>query len=361
MTGLMNRTKALLGFLLAAFFLYLFLRNIDPGQLWNAVKRGDPYWLLFSAALAFFNYLFRAFRWKFFFEPIKETGIGNLFKTTVIGFAVNTIFPAKIGEIVRPYLLAKKENISKSASMATVVLERVFDSASILFMLMIYLVFLVRPSQLSSEAQSFLSELNRAGIVLFALILTLVFFLYYLKTRPVVVRRIISKVERVLPKKMSHSIDDILDSFIQGLAILHDPKILWKITYYSILFWFLICVGFWASVRAYVPGFDLTATFLVMPLLAIGIAVPTPGGVGSYHFACQIGLTLFFDVSEAEAAAVALVSHAIVFIPMTIVGVIFLWQEGLSTTNLQKMTEEKKVENASLFSEEKPTPQPPAS
>ena len=149
----------------------------------------------------------------------------------------------------------------------------------------------------------------------------------------------IGKVERFLPAKIAHSIDDILDSFIQGLSILHDPKILLKITYYSIGFWVLICAGFWAGVRAYVPEFSFFGTFLIMTLLALGVAVPTPGGIGSYHLACQIGLTVFFNVPESQASAIALTSHALAFIPMTILGLIFLWQEGLSTRKIQKIAE----------------------
>ena len=329
----------LLGFLLATLFLYLFLRNVDPAELWTAVKKGNPYWLLLSGFLAFLNYFVRAVRWRFFLDPIKKTSLKNLTTTTIIGFAVSTIFPAKIGEVVRPYLLASKENISKSAAMATVVLERVFDSASILFFLVIYLVILVRPNQLSPQAQSSLSELNRAGIILFVGILGLILFLYYLKTKPVVVRKWIVKLERHLPARIAHSLDDILDSFIQGLSILHDLRTLWKIAYYSIFFWMLICAGVWAGIRAYVPDFHFFGTFLIVPLLAIGIAVPTPGGIGSYHYACQLGLTRFFSVSDNDAAAIALVSHALTFIPITIVGVILLWREGLNAVKIQKMTQ----------------------
>jgi uncharacterized protein (TIRG00374 family) len=223
-----------------------------------------------------------------------------------------------------------------------VVLERVFDSASILLFLVIYLVVLVRPQQLSAEAQSSLAELNRAGLVLFVGILALLLFLYYLKTRPDVVRKWIAKFERRLPARIAHSIDDILDSFNQGLSILHDPRIIFKIAYNSILFWIMICAGVWAGIRAYVPEFHFFGTFLIVPLLAIGIAVPTPGGIGSYHYACQLGLTRFFNVPEAAAGAVALVSHALVFIPITILGMILLWREGLNAVKIKQMTEKVK-------------------
>src|SRR3990172_8741003 len=163
----MTRWRILIGFLLAAIFLYFFLRNIDLRELWRATKQGNLSLLLLSALLTLFNYFFRAVRWRYFLLPIKDTGTWNRFTATVIGFAANTIFPAKLGELVRPYLLGTKENISKSAALATVVVERVFDILCILLILVIYLIFLVDPEELSPGARSSLDEVNRAGLVLF--------------------------------------------------------------------------------------------------------------------------------------------------------------------------------------------------
>lgn len=337
----MNVRRLIFGILLAFFFLYFFFKNIDLHLVWKVTKEGNPYWLLLAVIINLFNYLFRAYRWRFFFLPIKKTRIWNLFETTVIGFAVNCIFPAKVGEIVRPYLLGGRENISRSAAMATVVVERVFDSLSVLLMLVFYLLFLLQPEQLGAQARDSLHHLKRAGVVLFAAVIALLLFLIYLKRKPAVVRKIVSKIEKILPKRIAHSLDEILDSFIEGLSILDDPRILWKISYWSILFWLFICSGFWAAVRAYLPDFPFVSTFLLMTLLAIGIAVPTPGGVGSYHFACQIGLTRFFAVPESEAAAIALVSHFAAFVPVTLLGLVFMYREGFSTKQLRTIAEQK--------------------
>ncbi len=338
----MTKGRFLIGIALAGIFLYLFLRNIDIHQVWTDICRGNPYWLMLSTALILLNYFMRAVRWRYFFLPIKKTKIWNLYNTTVIGFAASTIFPAKIGELVRPYLLGSKENISRSAALATVVIERLFDTLSILFILVIYLLVLVRPEELSPEARASLSELKEAGLILFAVVTCIAIFLYYLKTKPVLVRRLVQRLDRIMPARIAHSLDGILDSFIEGLSILHDPKLLIKIGCWSIAFWLLICAGFWAGVRAYVPGFPYTGTFLVMILLAIGIAVPTPGAVGSYHLACKIGLSRFFGVPESMASAVAVIGHFITFVPVTILGVAFLWHEGLTAAKLKKIAENSK-------------------
>ena len=124
----MSKKRVLIGFVLAAILLYFFLRNINLLQVWNIIRSGSPYWLLFSVVINIFNYFVRSLRWRYFLLPIKRTGTWNLFSTTVIGFAANTIFPAKIGELVRPYLLGGKEHISRSAALATIVVERLFDA-----------------------------------------------------------------------------------------------------------------------------------------------------------------------------------------------------------------------------------------
>ena len=206
-------------------------------------------------------------------------------------------------------------------------------------MLVIYLLFLIQPDQLSPQAKVVLGDLEQAGIVAFAAVIGIVIFLYFLSMKPAPMKKFIRKIERILPDRIAHSLDEVLDSFIQGLSILHDPKILITISYWSIFLWMVIAVGFWAGVRAFIPHFAFQNTFLIMILLAIGVAIPTPGAVGSYHLACKIGLASFFSVPDAQAGAIAIVAHFITFVPVTILGIIFLWQEGLSAKKLTKIAE----------------------
>lgn len=333
----MSKTRLLIGFLLSIVLLYFFLRNLDFAHLWAVLKSGDPYWLIAAFLLNAFNYFLRSVRWRYFLLPIKKTRIWNLYKTTVIGFAITQMFPARIGEIVRPVLLARKENIGRSAAIATIVIERLFDTLTVLFILVVYLLFLLDPLQLSDSARGSLGELKKAGLIIFAIVAVGMVFLYYLKKNPAFVRRIVGWFERFLPKKAVASIDHVLDSFVEGLSILHDPRVLIKVSYWSLLFWLVICANFWACAKAFHPAFPFTGTFLIMILLAIGIAVPTPGGVGGYHLLCKIGLMTFFDVPEAQATAIALVSHAINFLPITLEGLIFLWHEGLSAGKISRI------------------------
>src|SRR5262245_44591168 len=201
----MNKKRALIGFILAAILLYFFFRNIDLVQVWNIIRKGSLPWLVFSVVINILNYFIRSLRWRYFLLPIKRCKTWNLFSTTVIGFAANTLFPAKIGELVRPYLLGGKENISRSAALATIVVERLFDTLTVLLMLVIYLLFLIQPDQLSPQAKVVLDELKQAGLLAFAAVIGIVVFLYFLKMKPEPMKKFIKKIEKILPDKAAHS------------------------------------------------------------------------------------------------------------------------------------------------------------
>src|SRR5262249_29690261 len=125
------------------------------------------------------------------------------------------------------------------------------------------------------------------------------------------------------------------------------PILILKIAIWSAFLWFVIALSFWATARAYLTEFPLPNVFLIMIVLAIGIAVPTPGGVGSYHLACKIGLTRFFGVPDSQATAIAVVSHFINFVPVLILGIFFLWHEGLTAGKITHIAEEASAESAS--------------
>jgi glycosyltransferase 2 family protein len=335
----MKKGRFIIGILLGVVLLYFFFRNMDLRQIWQIIRTGSGWWIWAAIWLCLFNFFVRSLRWRYFLKPIKWVGVWNAFYTTVIGFSVSAVFPARIGEIVRPYLLGSKENISRSSCLATIVVERLFDTLTVLLMLVCYLLFLIDPEHLSAEARASVRQLKETGLILFAGVALLIVFLYFLKRKPGV-KLFLRKAERLLPNKIASSLDHFLDSFIEGLSIMDSPILILKIAAWSAFLWFVIALSFWATARAYLAEFPLQNVFLIMIVLAIGIAVPTPGGVGGYHLACKIGLTRFFGVPESQATAIAVVSHFINFVPVLILGIFFLWHEGLSAGKITHIAEE---------------------
>jgi hypothetical protein len=118
-------------------------------------------------------------------------------------------------------------------------------------------------------------------------------------------------------------------TFSGGFAVARAPQALAAAVFWSFLLWLVIAGEVWLVAMAFGIYLPFAGSFLVLALLTIGVAVPTPGGVGSYHEAYRIGVTMFFGAPNDAAVAAALVTHAISFIPVILVGVLFMAQDGL--------------------------------
>jgi len=106
---------------------------------------------------------------------------------------------------------------------------------------------------------------------------------------------------------------------------------------WSFPLWVVIAAETWAVSRAIGIAVPFTGTFLLQLFLVVGVAVPTPGGIGSYHAAYLFGVTQFFGAPEDQARAAAIVVHAIAFIPVLVLGLVFMAQDGLSFGRLKTM------------------------
>jgi len=105
----------------------LFFRNANLSDVWAEVTRARIDLVVLAIVVTGLTYLFRAIRWQYLLAPIGHVGLGNALRTTVIGFAASAVLPARAGEVLRPWLLARKEGFSATAAFATIILERVLD------------------------------------------------------------------------------------------------------------------------------------------------------------------------------------------------------------------------------------------
>src|SRR5579863_9989320 len=121
---MLNKKLVWFGFAFMAAMFFLLLRNIDWKDLWSAFAQFRAIWIIPSLAVYLLGYIIRGFRWEVLLSPIKKCNFQSLFPTLVIGFMANNLLPARAGEFVRAYLNGTKEKISRSASLATILLER---------------------------------------------------------------------------------------------------------------------------------------------------------------------------------------------------------------------------------------------
>ena len=303
---------------LAAVFTWFFLRRVDFAQLGRAIRGASVGWLAASMALGLGTFLLRALRWQWILRPVGRVGFGPAFRATAIGFAANTVLPARAGEVLRPALLARERSLPFSALLASIAFERVLDGLSQLFFLAIALV-AGPPAGAPSETAALSSSpaLRLAAGALFAAIVLLVLFAVVWRTTT---ERLLDGMLRIFPERWRPRLRAIGHTFLDGFASLKSPALLLLVVAGSLAMWFVINLQIYSVMRAFHVKLPVTAAFVVTTAAVLGVAVPTPGGIGSYQAAVQYALTRFYGVADAPASGVAILAWASSFVLITLLG-----------------------------------------
>jgi uncharacterized protein (TIRG00374 family) len=333
------RIRTALILLLTAGLLAFFLSNADLAGVWLEVRRANAGMVGAATLLTLATYTLRTWRWQHLLRPVGRARYGPAFRATVIGFAASFLLPARAGEIIRPYLLARREGLSATATFATIVLERLLDLLTVLLLFGAFLLFF-DPGLAAADPRVFSAvRIGAAGAAAVALAGLVV--LGVLAGHPERLAVGARRLERWLPARMAAGIERLVARFAEGMGILRQPKALLRALAISIPLWLSIAAGIWLTARAFHMTFPYTGSFLVMSLLVVGVSVPTPGAIGGFHAAFRIAVTTFYGASEEQAVGAAIVLHAVSFVPVTLVGIAFMAHEGLSIGNVQRLAHER--------------------
>jgi len=318
---------------LSILMLAWFLRGANLREVWTEIQGGRIVLLVLAVGVTCMTYLFRAIRWQYLLRPLGNPPFSAVFKTTVIGFAVSTLLPARAGEVVRPYLLARRAGFSATSAFATIILERLLDLLTVLLLFGFYLAF-YDPGASAGHAATY-AALKSGGFVAAIGSVAGLIFMMVVAGHPEKLAAWALKVERVLPARVANAMADLVRTFLEGLAVVRQPRRLAMAGLLSLPLWLSIALGIWTTSRAFHIDMSYPGAFLMMAVLVVGVAVPTPGAVGGFHKAYQIGAVAFFGVANDRAVGAALVLHAISFVPVTVAGAVFLAQEGLSLSRVR--------------------------
>jgi uncharacterized protein (TIRG00374 family) len=328
------RTRSILVTVLAIALFGWFLRHANLPDVWAHLRHARADLLAAGVATVVLTYVVRAWRWQVLLDPIGRAGFRIAFRTTVIGFAALGVLPARAGDVIRPYLLARHERLPMPAVLATIVVERVLDLVAVLALLSIYVWGVADTTMLPAalrrpiEVSAAIAGLGTVAL----LVLT-----WILATHPERVGGLVLMSARVLPHAMAERLAGLARTFSSGFAVAREPRALAAALAWSILLWIGIAAEAWLVTIALGIGIPFTGTFLLQALLVIGVAVPTPGAIGSYHEAFRIGVTTFFGVPQDGAVAAAIVTHAISYVPVIVTGVVFMVQDGVNMKRLEAL------------------------
>jgi len=318
---------------LAALLLVLFLRTLDFAAVGRAIRGAHVGWLLLATACGLVaTPLFRSWRWGFLLRKAGRPSYWDLNSATSIGFAASTLLPARAGEIVRPVALAKTAGLPIAPCLASIALERLIDLVTCVSLFVFYALGWA-PEMMGDAAGRFLL-LRRSAIVFGAGTLIGLAVLAFLAAKPERTDRFVKPLLRPLPARSGTRLEAFLLSFLDGLGALGSVRNVAVVAASSFALWLLICVQIHATLRAFDLVFPFPVAFFVLTWAILGLFIPTPGGVGGYHTAVAYALTGFYGVSKNTAAAFALVSHALSFVPITLVGLAFLVAGGFSLKSL---------------------------
>ncbi|HJQ98260.1 MAG TPA: lysylphosphatidylglycerol synthase transmembrane domain-containing protein [Candidatus Polarisedimenticolaceae bacterium] len=318
--------QALIGLALAALLLYWVFRDKDPRLLRAAIARASVSGLLLGAALNFGHNHLRVLRWRKLLEPVRAAvPYRPMFAAVVLGYLTTWLVPGRIGELVRPALLTAKEGIPLGPSLGSVVSDRFLDGIAIVLLFLagsLTATFAVGSAGIATQirwASVLLALVMVAGLVVLA-----------------VLGRHAGRLEARLADAPGpvRWVGRAALALAQGADALRTPRLWLPILALSLGAWLMIALGTWIGIRATGITIEFSAALVLLPLLAIGVALPTPAGAGGYHAAMQFGLTQLFGVDGTAAAGAGLLLHLAVMLPVLVVGPVLLYLENLSLADL---------------------------
>jgi uncharacterized protein (TIRG00374 family) len=324
----------------------LFLQNVDLWGVVGQILRARPEWLALSLATMIANLLVRSWRWQYLLQPLGAPTFANVFRATAVGFAASSVLPARAGEVIRPYFLARRERMSATGAFATIVIERLLDTLTVLFLLATYLFGFGR--HLGATNPVAFAAMKWAGAIAGAGSLLALAVLFILAGDPARVGRALTRLERALPSTLAGMLARVAEKFAAGLGAVRRPGRLLGALLLSLPLWLFIALGVWAVAKAFRLAVPFTGSFLLVSMLVIGVAVPTPAAVGGFHEAFRVGATMFYGAPDAAAVGAAIVLHAFSIAPSLLLGLMFAAQEGLNLTRMRQLADRPEPERAPL-------------
>lgn len=343
---LQGNRKYWIGIGVSIILLAYFLFTVEIGRMLDALA-GANYWYIFPAVgMYFVSVYFRSMRWSVMLSHLKPVSTRRLFPVVVVGYMANNILPMRLGELVRSYYLSEREGVSTASALVTVFVERIFDALALLFFIAIITPFV----PITGLAEDF-GERWGLPPSLLMLGLTLPFIgafcvLVLLSAYPDQTRSLTLRLFGRLPERLTSILDRLLTRALDGIAPLRNPRTLAALFGLSIPIWLTEVAVFWLMGYSFgieadhsgpvLMGVNMT---LVTAITNIGGSIPAaPGGLGLFEIIAREVLVLgpLASVDRSVAGGYVIALHAVILLPVIVLGQIILWTSHLSLRRLSR-------------------------
>jgi len=325
--GFLKRWQFWLGLAISALFLWLALRGLRLGDIWEAVRGANYIWLVPGVASYFLGVWARAWRWHYLLRPLKRIATRTMFPIVAIGYMGNNIYPARAGEVLRAYILKRREGVPISASLATIIVERAFDGVVMLAFVVLNLPELARLTADSGLVGS-IRTLTLWGAALFLGAVLAFLLMAAFPQRAAAAVAWFS--ERLVPARFRTRVTDLTGRFLGGLASLRSPADVLMVLLTSVVVWLFETGKYWFLMHAFPFQVSFFALMLMNGIVNLATTIPSaPGYVGTFD-APGIAVLEAYGVPAGTAAAYTLVLHGALWLPITLLGAYYMARESVS-------------------------------
>lgn len=319
--------------LLTIVFLALFLWKSNLHDVWRILLTTNVAWFAAGLVVNASAIVFRTIRWRILLDAKKPPAFYPTFVANAIGYMLSTVLPIRAGDVARPALLARRTNIRFPEALGTVLTERVLDLLSILGIFLFFCVYRWRDfDQTVVRVGAY-----TAGGMLIAMVALILAFRFF---QPVV-RRLHAWFGGFLPQRFRNPWMRFFDTFAATLRITERPYSFIAVVMATVCIWACLISQFWLVLVAAHRSLPFDASLFLNAATTVGIAIPTPGGIGGFHKVCQYVLTTFYAFDIDTSVAVAVLFHIVGTLPVVLIGSILLLREGL---NWRQLTHETRAE-----------------
>jgi hypothetical protein len=311
-----------------------FVSRLDWDTVGAHLRNARIWPLLLAALLVNITIIARSLRWRTLLSPIRPAKLSNLLAATAVGFGAIFVI-GRAGEFIRPAVLSLRERIKPTATFATILIERLFDTTAVVSLFAINLLFFELPSD--QRNASALGSVRSIGLTLLIGVAIGIFTLALLRLKATAIIEWVERHGSWLPKKLSYPLLNFIKHLADGLSVLLNLRALASVIFFTACVWTLVATATWLTLFAFGLSLPISHTIFVLGFGLVGSVAPTPGGsAGAFHAAAAKGLE-FLGLDSNLAASIAIVYHLIAFGPPFIVGLFYLIRDDISLRQLREM------------------------
>lgn len=306
-------------------------RDFDWATFWRQTDHVSLLHIAAGVGIIYLAYVMRAIRWAIFLRPVRKTSTVKLLTPTILGFTGLAIL-GRPGELIRPYLIARREDLPFSSQIAVWAVERIFDVGAFTVLLVLAIFF---ASDLKTLA--YYGGLRKAGFLLIALVAGLALTTAVVNWQGEALASWVEGKFAHLASSLGHKIALRIREFRSGLDTIHGPTELGQLVAVSVLMWTMIAGAYWQVTHSYAaPALDLPISRLLvlMGSSMIGSVVQLPGVGGGSQLATIAALQRIFEVPPELAASCGIMLWLVSFVAVVPLGLALAQRERLSFRRL---------------------------